>query len=170
MRDSNAAGRPISARMLALSVLLMAAEWTLLVAGFKRDEMIVGALAVAGAAIFLWRAFKVASERLDLRLRDLLLGLRLPWMMLSDAWLVTIVLFKDLFHIEAAGSFYRVKGFRTAIADPLLVARRVLVTVFTTSTPNSIVIGIDATQSRMLVHQLRRKPSSQLERDLGAQS
>jgi multisubunit Na+/H+ antiporter MnhE subunit len=156
--------------MLTLCVVLMAAGWCLLVAGFKRDEMIVGALAVAAAAMFLWHAFKVASERLDLRVRDVLLALRLPWMMLSDAWIVTVVLFKDLLRIEPAGSFYRVKGFRTAIHDPLLVARRVLATVYTTSTPNSIVIGIDPSQSRMLIHQLRRAPSSQLERDLGAQS
>lgn len=170
MRDSNGASRSISAPMLTLCVVLMAAEWILLVAGCKRDEMIVGAIAVAAATLFLWRAFQVASERLDLRLRDILTAVRLPWMMLSDAWLVTIVLLKDLFHIEPAGSFYRVKGFRTAIHDPLLVARRVLAVVYTTSTPNSIVIGIDPAQSRMLVHQLRREPTSKLERDLGAQS
>lgn len=170
MRDSDAAGRPISARMLGLCVLLMAAGWILLVSGCKRDEMIVGALAVAAAAIFLRRAFQVASERLDLQVRDMLSALHLPWMMLSDAWLVTVVLFKDLLHIESAGSFYRVHGFRTAIHDPLLVARRVLAIVYTTSTPNSIVIGIDPAQSRMMVHQLRRAPTSQLERDLGAQS
>jgi multisubunit Na+/H+ antiporter MnhE subunit len=156
--------------MLALCIVLMAAEWCLLVGGFKRDEMIVGAIAVAAAALFLWRAFQIASERLDLRARDVLNVFRLPWMMLSDAWIVTLVLLKDLLHIEPAGSFYRVKGFRTAIHDPLLVARRVLATVYTTCTPNSIVIGIDPTQSRMLIHQLRRSPSSQLERDLGAQS
>jgi multisubunit Na+/H+ antiporter MnhE subunit len=156
--------------MLALCIVLMGAEWLLLVGGFKRDEMIIGAVAVAAAAIFLWRAFQVASERLDLRFRDIVTAVRLPWMMLSDAWTVTVVLFKDLFGVERAGSFYRVKGFRTAIHDPLLVARRVLAVVYTTSTPNSIVIGIDPSQSRMLVHQLRRSPSSQLERDLGAQS
>jgi multisubunit Na+/H+ antiporter MnhE subunit len=156
--------------MLALCIVLMGAQWLLLVAGCKRDEMIVGALAIAAAAIFLWRAFQVASERLDLRFRDILTALRLPWMMLSDAWVVTVVLFKDLFHLQRAGSFYRVKGFRTAIHDPLLVARRVLAIVYTTSTPNSIVIGIDPSQSRMLVHQLRRAPTSQLERDLGARS
>jgi len=170
MRDSNAAGRSIATGTLVLCVGLMAGEWCLFVSGFKREEMIVGALAVAAAALFLWRAFQAASERLDLRTRDVLVAIRLPWMMLSDAWLVTVILAKDFLHIERAGSFYRVKGFRTAIHDPLLVARRVLVTVYTTSTPNSIVIGIDPTQSRMLIHQLRRRPSSQLERDLGAQS
>jgi multisubunit Na+/H+ antiporter MnhE subunit len=153
-----------------LSVVIMAAEWVLLVAGFKRDEMIVGTLAVILAAVFLFRTLQVASERLDFRIRDILTLWRLPGMMISDAWTVTIVLLRDLAGIEPAGSFYRVSGFRTAIHDPLLVARRVLATVYTTSTPNSIVIGTDPATSRMLIHQLRRAPTSQLQRDLGAQS
>ncbi|HEV2576019.1 MAG TPA: hypothetical protein VGU25_02300 [Acidobacteriaceae bacterium] len=170
MRRAQGKTRPISPGVLTLSVVIMAAEWVLLVAGFKRDEMIVGTLAVALAAIFLWRTLQVASEPLEFRIRDILTLWRLPGMMLSDAWTVTIVLLRDLAGIEPAGSFYRVSGFRTAQHDPLLVARRVLATVYTTSTPNSIVIGTDPATSRMLIHQLRRAPTSPLQRDLGAQS
>lgn len=170
MRAAHAKARSISPGVLTLSVVIMAAEWVLLVAGLKRDELIVGALAVALAAVFLWRTLQVASEPLDFRIRDILTLWRLPGMMISDAWTVTIVLLKDLAGIEPAGSFYRVSGFHTALHDPRLVARRVLATVYTTSTPNSIVIGTDPATSRMLLHQLRRAPTSQLQRDLGAQS
>lgn len=170
MRGAHPKPRSISAGALTLSVVIMAAEWVLLVAGLKRDEMIVGAMAVALAATFLWRTLQVASDPLHFRLRDILTLWRLPGMMISDAWTVTIVLLRDLAGIERAGSFYRVSGFRTALHDPLLLARRVLATVYTTSTPNSIVIGTDASTSRMLIHQVRRAPTSQLQRDLGTQS
>jgi multisubunit Na+/H+ antiporter MnhE subunit len=170
MRGAHGKARSISAGALTLSVVIMAAEWVLLVGGLKRDEMIVGAMAVLLGAMFLWRALEVASEPLHFHIRDLLTLWRLPWMMLSDVWTVTVVLVRDLMGIERAGSFYRVSGFRTALHDPLLVARRVLATVYTTSTPNSIVIGTDPSTSRMLIHQLRREPTSQLQRDLGAQS
>ncbi|HZQ41651.1 MAG TPA: hypothetical protein VFA99_00270 [Acidobacteriaceae bacterium] len=170
MRGAHANPRSISPGVLTLSVIIMAAEWILLVAGLKRDEMIVGTLAVALSALFLWRTLQVASEPLEFRIRDILTLWRLPGMMISDAWTVTIVLIRDLAGIEPAGSFYRVSGFRTALHDPLLVARRVLATVYITSTPNSIVIGTDPATSRMLLHQLRRAPTSQLQRDLGAQS
>jgi hypothetical protein len=169
-RSTRSSARRISAGALTLSVIIMAAEWILLVAGVRRDEMIVGALATILAAVFLWRTLQVASEPLEFQLRDILTIWRLPWMMISDAWTVTVVLFRDLAGIQSAGSFCRVCGFRTAKHDPLLLARRVLATVYTTSTPNSIVIGTDPSTSRMLIHQLRRGPTSQLQRDLGAQS
>lgn len=171
MREVNSKGlRPISARALALGVVCMAAEWVLLVAGLKPHELLVGGVVVALSALFFWRMLQISTERLDLRVRDLLAAWRLPFMMASDAWTITVVLLQDLLGIRKAGSFYRVKGFHTALRDPLLIARRVLVTVYTTSTPNSIVIGVDPAQSRMLVHQLKRAPTSELERELGAQS
>lgn len=170
MPKSNEGGlRTISGRALALSVACMAAEWILLVAGLKRDEMIVGLLCVAAATAFLYLVFRAAGQRMEFRLSDLAVAWRLPWMMVSDAWTVTVVLLKDLLGVERAGSVYRVSGFRTASRDPVLVARRVLATVYTTSTPNSIVIGIDPAQSRMLVHQLKGTPPSKLERQLGSQ-
>lgn len=151
-------------------MVCMAAEWVLLVAGLKLHELLVGCVAIAASALFFSRMLQISSERLDFRARDLLTAWRLPWMMARDAWTITIVLLKDLCGISKAGSFYRVKGFHTALRDPVLVARRVLVTAYTTSTPNSVVIGIDPAQSRMLVHQLKREPTSELERELGARS
>jgi multisubunit Na+/H+ antiporter MnhE subunit len=162
--------RQIPLRAFAVAVSCMALEWILLVAGLKPHEMIVGAACVAAAGVFLFAAMHVSAQRIRLELRDLAQAWRLPGMMLSDAWTVTVVLLKDLLRLEPAGSFYRVSGFRTAKEDPLLVGRRVLATVYTTCTPNSIVIGIDPAQSRMLVHQVKRAPSSKLEKNLGSQS
>jgi len=89
-------------------------------------------------------------------LRDLAACWRVPWYLVTGSWEIVVILVKDLFSVAKAGSFYRVSGFKTSKDDPLLVARRVLAIVYTTTAPNFIVIGIDYTKSRMLFHQLER--------------
>ena len=162
--------RSVSVGALALSIVLMAAEWVLLVGGLRRDEMIVGGLSVVAGGIFFWHTLRVSSERIQVRARDVAQGWRLPGMMIQDAWVVTAVLLRDLFRLEPAGSIYRVIGYQSSLHDPRLIGRRVLATVYTTCTPNSIVIGTDVSKSRMLVHQLKRAPTPKLLRNLGAQS
>jgi len=80
------------------------------------------------------------------------------------------VLLRDLLRSRRAGSFYRVSGFETSKDDPRLIGRRVLATVYTTISPNSIVIGIDFRQSRMLFHQIERSGVSKMAKGLGANS
>ena len=89
-------------------------------------------------------------------MRDLAACWRVPWYLVTGSWEIVVILVKDLFSVAKAGSFYRVSGFKTSKDDPLLVARRVLAIVYTTTAPNFIVIGIDYTKSRMLFHQLER--------------
>lgn len=167
MRDSNGLRR-ISGGALTLSIFAMAGLWILFVAGLKRDEMIVGALSVIASALFLQLVYRAVEQKLDIRLKDLLACWRIPWYLLSDGWQITLALVKDLLGIESVGSFFRVSGFKTAKYDPLLTARRVLATVFTTATPNSIILGIDYEQSRMLFHQLVRTRVSKMTQELGA--
>jgi hypothetical protein len=160
--------RTISAGALTLSVFVMAAEWILLVAGTKRDEMIVGALSVLAAALFLQFVYRAEDQKLDIRLKDLAACWRIPWYILSGSWEIVVILVKDLLSIKRASSFYRVSGFKTAKYDPLLTARRVLATAFTTAAPNFIIIGVDYEQSRMLFHQLERSSVPKMTQALGA--
>lgn len=161
-------GRP-SVGLAAVVVILLAALWILFVAGVKGQEMLVGGGAVVLSAAFLILVYRSESQRLDLRLKDVAAGWRMPWYILSDLWLITIVLFKDLLHIKRAGSYYRVSGFKTSKTDPQLIARRVLATAYTTVAPNSIVIGIDYKQSRMLFHQIERSGVTKMAQELGAE-
>jgi hypothetical protein len=154
----------------ALAVVVMAGGWILFVAGTRLHEMIVGAASVLLSGIFLLAVHKRSPLPLCFRIADLATGWRIPGEILSDVVTITAVLFRDLLGIEKAGSFYRVSGFKTSKEDPVLAARRVLATVYTTTAPNSIVIGIDYTQSRMLFHQLKRSPVSRMTKSLGAQS
>jgi hypothetical protein len=147
----------------------MAAEWILLVAGLKRHEMIVGALCILAAGLFLQLVYRAQDQRLDIRLADLAQSWRIPWYILTGTWEITLILFKDLLNIQRAGSFFRVSGFKTSKHDPRLVARRVLATAFTTTAPNFIIIGIDYEQSRMLFHQLSRSSVPRMTQALGAQ-
>lgn len=160
---------PVSARALSCAVAWMAVEWIMLVDGTRPHEMLVGLVAVALSAVFVARAFQLSFELPDLRWRDVLTVWRLPAMVTVDAWTVIMILLKDLFGIAPADSVYRATGFHTAKDDPVLIARRVLATMYTTCTPNSIVIGIDPEQSKMVAHQLVLTPPSTLEKELGRQ-
>jgi len=156
---------------LAISaVLLMILEWILLVAGTRPDEMIVGAASIVISAIFLAQAHKSSTLKLNFHLSDIATGWRIPWYVVSDCFALTRILLRDLFTAHRAGSHYRVSGFKTIKDDPRLIARGVLATLYTTTSPNSIVIGIDYKQSRMLFHQLERSPVSTMTKHLGANS
>ncbi|MGC1869801.1 MAG: hypothetical protein WA700_02480 [Acidobacteriaceae bacterium] len=148
----------------------MSGEWILLVAGTHIDEMIVGAASVLASGVFLFVAHRTSTLHTDFRLADMAKGWRIPWYVISDIFVITIVLFKDLFGIEKAKSLFRVSGFQTAKKDPVLAARRVLAIAYTSASPNTIVLGIDYTCSRMLFHQLKRAPLPQMTGDLGAKS
>lgn len=160
----------LSLPMLGLTVLFMAAEWILLVAGTRLHEMIVGAVSLAAAGAFLYFVHSNSTLRLELRAADVFAGWRIPWHLVSGIYEITVVLLKDLLSIEPAGSFYRVSGFRTSYRDPRLVARRVLAIAYTTVAPNFIILGIDYQQSRMLFHQLKRSSVPKMTQELGAQS
>ncbi len=161
--------RPLPVALGTLVVVTMVAEWILLVAGTRRDEMIVGALSLFACGAFLLVCHRSSGLDLKPSLADLAQGWRLPWYMLADVWIITVALVKDLLGLAPAGSFFRVSGFKTSKRDPHLEGRGVLATLYTTVTPNSIVLGIDPDQSRMLFHQLVRTPNSDMTRSLGAQ-
>ena len=161
-------GQKPSAALVALVVALLAGEWILFTAGVKGQEMLIGAFAVLLSLIFLLVVFRYAAQRIQLNARDVLQAWRIPWYLVSDAWVILRVLALDLLG-KRAGSFYRVSGFRTARAQPDLVGRRVLATLYTSVSPNSIVLGVDWKQSRMLSHQLARSPATKMTRSLGGQ-
>ncbi len=165
--ESKALGKVASGSM-AWVLALMAALWVLLVGGLHRDEVIVGSFSVLGAGAMFWLVARVRGMQMRFTARDLATGWRLPWYTVKDLWTVTRVLALDVFAGERAPSAFRVCGFRTSKRRPEDVARRVLVTAYTSATPNAIVLGIDPDQSRLLLHQLERSEISETMRELGA--
>lgn len=154
-------------RAISTSVLL-AAAWILFVAGTRAHEMLVGAAAVLASALFLRVIHRHSTLHTQFELSDLAQGWRIPWYILSDSYAITAVALRDGFTRKPAECLYRVCGFSTSKDDPRMAARRVLATVYTTATPSFIVIGIDYTQSRMLLHQIERSGIPKMTRALGA--
>jgi hypothetical protein len=170
LMQAPATTKPKAIFVALLAVLLMSGEWILLVAGTHIHEMIVGIASVLASGAFLFVVHRSSTLHTDFRLADMAKGWRVPWYVASDIFVITLVLFKDLFGIEKAKSAFRVYGFRTGKEDPILVARRVLAIAYTSASPNTIVLGVDYTCSRMLFHQLKRTPLTQMTDDLGAKS
>ena len=158
----------VSFLVSALAVSVMAAEWILLVAGTRRNEMIVGAFSVLLVSAFLFYVHRCSPLRVKYAGADVAAGWRVPGYVALDAYVVVKILFRDFLSPRKACSFYRVCDFKTDRRDPRMVGRRVLATVYTTASPNSIVIGIDEAQSRMLLHQLERTGVSRMASNLGA--
>jgi hypothetical protein len=153
-----------------LLALCLALGWVWLVAGTHLHEMIVGAVVVVVATLFLRAVQKSTQPAIRLAWNDIAQGWRIPWYMVSGIWEITILLFKDLSYVRRAGSYYRVCGFKSSKRDLRIVARGVLATVYTTTAPNFIVIGIDPELSRMLFHQIERSSVPKMTQALGAQS
>ena len=152
-----------------LSVAFAAGLWILFVSSsINKDEMIVGVFCTIATIVFTFFTARTMGVKFGLRMRDFAEGWRLPWYILADVVIVTTVLVKDVFGIERAKNLFRVCGFDTSKHDPVRIARTVLAIAYATCSPNSIVIGIDQTQSRMLTHQLRRSEVSVMTKRLGA--
>jgi hypothetical protein len=132
--------------------------------------MIVGAAVVVLATLYLKAVHESSPSGLRLEWKDVVQCWRIPWYMASGIWEITVILFKDLTHLSRAGSYYRVCGFKSSKRDRTIVAREVLATVYTTTAPNFIVVGIDPELSRMLFHQIERSSVPKMTRALGAQA
>jgi hypothetical protein len=153
--------------LAALLAVGLALGWVWLVAGTHLHEMMVGGAVVVAATLFLLLVHRSQPNSIQLHWKDVAQGWRIPWYMVSDTWMVTLVFFKDLLHLSPAGSFYRVCEFKSSKRDP--AGRGVLITIYMTATPNAIVLGIDPQSGRLLFHQLQRTNLPRMARTLGAQ-
>lgn len=153
----------------ALLAVSLAIGWVWLVAGIHLHEMIVGAVVVVVATLFLLLVHRSQPNAIKFHLKDVAQAWRIPWYMVSDTWVVTLVFFKDLLHLGPAGSYYRVCRFKSSKRDLAVLGRGVLATIYMTATPNTIALGIDPQSSRLLFHQLQRTNLPKMARTLGAQ-
>jgi hypothetical protein len=147
----------------------LAVGWVWLVAGTHLHEMMVGAGVVVLATLYLKAVHDSSQNILRLEWKDVVQCWRIPWYMASGIWEVIVVLLKDLTYLSRAGSYYRVSGFKSSKRDRTIIAREVLATVYTTTAPNFIVIGVDPELSRMLFHQIERGSVPKMTQALGAQ-
>jgi hypothetical protein len=154
----------------AAVAVFLALGWVWLVAGTRLHEMMVGAGVVVVSTLYLKTVHESSRSTFRLQWKDIVQGWRIPWYMVSDTWVVTLTFIRDLLHLRPAGSYFRASSFECSKRDPVIQGRGVLATIFLTSTPNVIVLGIDPESNRMLFHQLQRAPVPQMARALGSGS
>jgi hypothetical protein len=161
--------RRSSPAVTAVVAFCLAFGWVWLVAGMRLHEMMVGAAVVAVATLYLNAVHSSSHNKIRFAWKDVIQCWRIPWYLASGVWEITVVLFKDITYLSRAGSYYRVSGFKTSKRDRTAIARTVLATVYATTAPNFIVIGVDPELSRMLFHQIERSSVPKMLQALGAQ-
>lgn len=148
-------------------MVLAIASWILFVGGIRLHEMLVGACAVLVTTAFVHQVWKRETLQIEFHPSDVIQGWRVPWYVLRDTCVIALVLWGDFFARTCAASLYRVSALKKVKPRPRQTARQVLITLYTTMSPNSIVIGIDPHRDRILFHQLRRSSISTMDQVLG---
>ena len=153
-----------------LFLISVVASWILCVGGTRRDEMLVGLGVLFLTSAFVYQVWRIETLHIAFHMSDVIQGWRVPGYVLRDTCVITLVLLRDLIGEDSANSLYRVSELKTVKPNPRQAARQVLITLYTTMSPNSIVIGIDPTQDRILFHQLQRSSITKMDMALGVRS
>jgi multisubunit Na+/H+ antiporter MnhE subunit len=136
--------------------------WLLFVDTLAAEELILGVVAAAAAAT---AADVVRSQdlvRFRMRARWLT-GIRvLPAQVMTDSWLLTVALWRQLRRPGSVRGLFRVLPFPVEGDDAAAAARRALVTGVASIAPNTYVVGVERGEGAMLVHQLVRRPGGEV--------
>jgi multisubunit Na+/H+ antiporter MnhE subunit len=148
------------------SWIALLALWLLLVT-VSLSELVAGMIAAAIAATAVEVVRAQGLVRFDPDPRWFLRIWKLPRSIVRDCWLLSVALVRHLTG-RPVNSGFRAIPFRSGGDDSRSSARRALVVLAISVSPNSIVIGIDEEADLMLVHQLIPAPKSDAEREIYA--
>lgn len=151
----------------AAVLVLACVAWLVFVGSFSAQEWLLGAACTlfgTFASLLTWKAMDLSIAIVSADLAEIW---RVPVTIAVDALFLIAVLAKDLFGVARAASHFRAVPFHN-LRGRRGRLRRMLVTVYTSISPNSIVIGIDRDQHLLLFHQLVPKPVPKLMKRLGA--
>jgi hypothetical protein len=141
--------------------------WLVFVDSLSPQEWLLGAVCAlfcTFASLLTWKAMDLSIAIVPSELMEIW---RVPVSVAVDALTLIAVLARDLFGIARAASHFRAAPFHN-VRGRRGRLRRVLVTIYSSISPNSIVIGIDREQHLLVFHQLVPKPIPKLMRRLGA--
>jgi multisubunit Na+/H+ antiporter MnhE subunit len=145
--------------------------WLVFVGTFSLHELLVGIIATFLAAVGMLVTTVQYPARFSPSARDLLACWRLPWYLLSGTGEVLMVAARDCVGGKRAQSLFRVSPFRAGSREnPHAAARRALAVTYTTVAPNFIVLGINASNQKMLFHQIERSSVPKMTEQLGAEA
>jgi multisubunit Na+/H+ antiporter MnhE subunit len=136
--------------------------WLLFVDTLATAELVVGAIAAALAAT----AADVVREqdlvRFRVRARWLPGLASLPWLVVTDSWLLGVALWRELRRPGSVNGLFRVLPFPVDEDDATGAARTALVTSIASIAPNTYVVGVERGEGTVLVHQLVRSPGDEI--------
>ncbi len=135
--------------------------WLLLVT-VSLAEFFAGVVAAAIAATAAEVVRAQGLVRFDPDPRWLVRAWKLPRSIVRDCWLLTVALVRHLAGHPVNGGF-RAIPFRSGGGDARASARRALVILAISVSPNTYVMGIDEDADLMLVHQLIPSPKEDTE-------
>jgi len=145
--------------------------WLLFTGTFALHELLIGIIAAVLASVGMVVIAINYSTPFSPTVRDLLALWRLPWYLLSGTWEVLSLAAKDLAGRDRAESVFRVAPFDAGSEkNPRKTARRTLAVAYTTVAPNFIVLGVNASDQKMLFHQIKRSSVPKMTEQLGAEA
>ena len=154
-----------------LSLPIFYVFWIAFVGTIAFHELLLGVMATLVTTLGLLIINRRYPAKFSSTLQEVFSLWYVPWYLLSDTWKIIAVAGKDLLGMKHAGSLFRTVRFDAGTKDDTgAVARRVLAVVYTTMTPGTVVLGINASDQKMLLHELVSSPLPKMTRDLGARA
>jgi multisubunit Na+/H+ antiporter MnhE subunit len=162
-RSSRARSGPPTARLwffLAWAAGSMVL-WMLLTSTVKGSELVAGAIAAVVTAVVVEAVRERERFAFRPRLRWLRRAVAIPVRVVVESWQVTVALTRHATgRTRVRGTFVAIPFEHGERDDPEAAARRALVTVGVSMTPNTVVVGIDPDRNELLTHQLVPDPAS----------
>ena len=135
--------------------VLMMSLWVAVDDSFESDELLVGVVVAAVAALLAEMVTDQSEVRLRIRAAWLPRALRLPGQVMQQTFLVFGALARTLFtKAPPPSGRFRERPVGYGDDSPLGETRRVLLTAAMSLAPNEFVLGIDEERGVMITHQL----------------
>ncbi len=144
------------------------ALWLLFVSQINTWELLVGAAAALVATIGSMLFGRLGLVKFRPRLRDLAQARYLPWYAVTGTVEIIHGMARQVSSRSRAPSHLAAVPFTFGREDQVAAARRALAVMYTTMTPNSIVLGIVREQELLLYHQIIPGEVLPMTQNLGA--
>lgn len=157
------------AALFAASVPLLFGCWLIVTGSFSKAELIVGAAVALLGAVALCVTEHADDSHFRPRFRNWVEVIWLPWLLLQGTYAILLVAIRDLLGGRKAVSAFRMTRFDVGdVCDLHDTGRRVLAVLYTTTTPTSIVLGINISEHVLVFHAIENSGVSRMTKNLGA--
>lgn len=148
---------------------LLLGLWMAFVSNPTKDEFLIGVAAAFVGAVADALVKREKFFKFEPKASWILYGLTLPWYATQGFLLTMKAFFMRLFG-KHPDTRFRTYGYDATGDDSRAAAKRALATAYLTIPPNSIIVGIDREQGRVLTHQIISTAPNMLEEKLGVES